>query len=103
MPLISVRNIVTFILSGLCFLLLSACQGETKKATVTTESLGAPLTATTPNPSPSVDPRVTDLNRIVPGKEAPDFALENINNQVVRLSDFRGKKNVILVFYRGHF
>jgi len=33
------------------------------------------------------------------GEEAPDFALRDQNNQVVRLSDFRGRKNVLLVFY----
>lgn len=33
------------------------------------------------------------------GEVAPDFVLKNQNNQEVRLSDFRGKKNVLLVFY----
>ena len=33
------------------------------------------------------------------GVEAPDFVLKDQNNQEVRLSDFRGKKNVLLVFY----
>lgn len=32
---------------------------------------------------------------------APDFALTDLNNQTVRLSDFLGRKNVILVFNRG--
>ena len=33
------------------------------------------------------------------GQEAPDFALKDQDGQVRRLSDFRGKKNVMLVFY----
>jgi peroxiredoxin (alkyl hydroperoxide reductase subunit C) len=33
------------------------------------------------------------------GQEAPDFALKDQDGQVRRLSDFRGKKNVLLVFY----
>jgi peroxiredoxin len=33
------------------------------------------------------------------GAEAPDFLLKDQNNQEVRLSDFRGRKNVLLVFY----
>jgi len=33
------------------------------------------------------------------GAEAPDFVLKDQNNQEVRLSDFRGTKNVLLVFY----
>jgi peroxiredoxin len=33
------------------------------------------------------------------GAEAPDFELKDQNNQPVRLSDFRGDKVVLLVFY----
>jgi peroxiredoxin len=33
------------------------------------------------------------------GAEAPGFVLKDQNNQDVRLSDFRGKRNVLLVFY----
>ena len=33
------------------------------------------------------------------GAQAPDFVLKDQNNQEVRLSDFRGAKNVLLVFY----
>ncbi len=33
------------------------------------------------------------------GATAPDFVLKDQNNQEVRLSDFRGRKNVLLVFY----
>ncbi|MGC5052925.1 peroxiredoxin [Micromonospora sp. DT48] len=33
------------------------------------------------------------------GAEAPDFVLKDQNNQQVRLSDFRGRRTVLLVFY----
>jgi len=33
------------------------------------------------------------------GDHAPDFALPNQNGKAVRLSDFRGKKAVVLAFY----
>ncbi|GGO17141.1 peroxiredoxin [Micromonospora parathelypteridis] len=33
------------------------------------------------------------------GAEAPDFVLKDQNNQEVRLSGFRGKRTVLLVFY----
>lgn len=33
------------------------------------------------------------------GAAAPDFVLKDQNNQEVRLTDFRGVKNVLLVFY----
>lgn len=32
---------------------------------------------------------------------APDFALPDIHGATVRLSDYRGKKNVVLVFNRS--
>ncbi len=37
---------------------------------------------------------------ITPGELAPDFALEDIEGNLVRLSDFRGKP-VLLDFLRG--
>lgn len=33
------------------------------------------------------------------GDAAPDFTLVDNNHNQVRLSDFRGKKNVVLAFY----
>jgi peroxiredoxin len=33
------------------------------------------------------------------GTEAPDFTLKNQNNELVTLSSFRGKRNVLIVFY----
>ena len=33
------------------------------------------------------------------GQEAPDFELSNQDRELVRLSSFRGEKNVVLVFY----
>ena len=32
---------------------------------------------------------------------APDFTLDNVEGQPVSLADFRGQKNVVLVFTRG--
>ncbi|MCG3120205.1 MAG: hypothetical protein ALAOOOJD_02830 [bacterium] len=32
---------------------------------------------------------------------APDFVLNDFANKPVRLADFRGRKNVLLVFNRG--
>jgi len=45
----------------------------------------------------------TDLDRIKVGEKAPDFTLENMDGKRVALSAYRGKKNVVLVFYRGHW
>lgn len=44
-----------------------------------------------------------DLTRVAVGGLAPDFALPSFSGDVIRLSDYRGRKNVVLVFYRGHW
>jgi cytochrome oxidase Cu insertion factor (SCO1/SenC/PrrC family) len=45
----------------------------------------------------------TDLERVKVGDAAPDFTLEAENGTPITLSQFRGNKYVILVFYRGHW
>ena len=45
----------------------------------------------------------TDLERIKIGDPAPDFTLQSQDGKNISLSDYRGKKNVVLVFYRGHW
>jgi cytochrome oxidase Cu insertion factor (SCO1/SenC/PrrC family) len=44
-----------------------------------------------------------DLDRIKVGQPAPDFTLEDIDGKQVSLSEFHGKKSVVLVFYRGQW
>jgi len=44
-----------------------------------------------------------DLERVQVGDLAPDFSVASLAGPVVTLSDFRGTKNVILVFYRGYW
>jgi peroxiredoxin len=34
-------------------------------------------------------------------KPAPDFALSDLGGNIIRLSDFRHKKHLLLVFNRG--
>lgn len=45
----------------------------------------------------------TDTSRVAVGMEAPDFTLEALSGPPITLSQFRGTRNVILVFYRGHW
>jgi len=54
-------------------------------------------------PKDGANLKPTDLERIKVGDPAPDFTLENMDGKRITLSDFRGKKNVVLVFYRGHW
>jgi hypothetical protein len=44
-----------------------------------------------------------DTGRVAVGDIAPDFTLESYDDGVITLSDYRGSKDVILVFYRGHW
>jgi cytochrome oxidase Cu insertion factor (SCO1/SenC/PrrC family) len=44
-----------------------------------------------------------DLDRVKIGDTAPDFSLENLDGKKISLSDFRGNKNVVLIFYRGQW
>ena len=37
------------------------------------------------------------------GDEAPDFTLPSTTDQKIKLSDFRGKKNVVLAFFPAAF
>jgi cytochrome oxidase Cu insertion factor (SCO1/SenC/PrrC family) len=44
-----------------------------------------------------------DTGRVAVGTVAPDFTLETKDGGIVTLSQFRGNKTVVLVFYRGHW
>ena len=44
-----------------------------------------------------------DLERVALGTIAPDFLLSSLSGEVETLSDARGEKDVLLVFYRGHW
>jgi cytochrome oxidase Cu insertion factor (SCO1/SenC/PrrC family) len=45
----------------------------------------------------------TDLKRVKVGDVAPDFTLESHEGKQISLSDYRGKKHVVLIFYRGRW
>lgn len=51
-----------------------------------------------PAPSPSPQPAAPKTHLKV-GQEAPEFALTDTEGKEVKLSDFKGKKNVVLAFY----
>jgi cytochrome oxidase Cu insertion factor (SCO1/SenC/PrrC family) len=43
------------------------------------------------------------MSKVELNTPAPDFTLTDFNGNEVSLSDFRGNKNVLLVFNRGFF
>lgn len=65
-----------------------------------TAALGA-QTALGPKDGRNLPP--ADLNRVQAGQPAPDFTLESRTGEAVTLSQFRGQKRVVLVFYRGQW
>lgn len=54
-------------------------------------------------PVDSVGLQPLDTGRVAVGTAAPDFTLEAKDGGTVTLSQFRGKKMIVLVFYRGHW
>lgn len=54
---------------------------------------GTPAPASKPAPTP------VPYDKLKVGDMAPDFTLPDLKNQKVKLSDFRGKSNVVLAFY----
>jgi hypothetical protein len=63
----------------------------------------APAQAPALGPVDGLDLPPTDLERVAIGELAPDFSLPSYHGDIVTLSDYRGEKNVVLVFYRGHW
>lgn len=54
-------------------------------------------------PKDSAKGPAADLTRVKVGDEAPDFTLEDQDAKPLTLSSYRGKKSVVLVFYRGYW
>lgn len=67
--------------------------------------LAAPLAAQSPRlgPADGHELPAVDTGRVRAGQAAPDFTLEALAGGTVTLSQFRGKKTVVLQFYRGHW
>ena len=52
-----------------------------------------------PAPSPTPAPTPVPYDKLKVGDIAPDFTLPDLAGKPVKLSDFRGKQNVVLAFY----
>ena len=62
----------------------------------------SPVSAQT-SPKDGDKQSATDLDRVKVGQPAPDFTLEDSEGKNISLADYRGQKNVVLVFYRGYW
>jgi hypothetical protein len=76
----------------------SACAPETEEGS---GGAAVPPGRLGPRDGPGLAP--TDLQRVAVGTPAPDFSLMTLDGDTVTLSDFRGRTDVVLVFYRGHW
>lgn len=86
--------------SGLATSVLLAGTALIVSAAAATAQAGLPATL---GPKDGAELPPTDTGRVAPGAPAPDFTLEAKDGGTVTLSQFRGRKNVVLVFYRGHW
>ena len=89
-------SVIAPLLVGLSLCGLSCQQagqtpGGSANASVANSAGGAQQAGAQPPAAPQTQLKV--------GDRAPDFALTDTEGQTVKLSDFRGKKNVVLAFY----
>jgi cytochrome oxidase Cu insertion factor (SCO1/SenC/PrrC family) len=77
-------------------LFTQACQRATETAA---NSSAANTTATAQQNNNSGGPPAPPKTSLQVGQPAPDFTLNDTDGNPVKLSDFRGRKNVVLAFY----
>jgi cytochrome oxidase Cu insertion factor (SCO1/SenC/PrrC family) len=65
--------------------------------------VGAPAAAQELGPKDGRDLPPTDTGRVALGAAAPDFTLQALDGRRITLSEYRGRMDVVLVFYRGHW
>jgi hypothetical protein len=85
-----------FLLLGLMGVFLTSCGGASAEGETPQEAVAL-------GPRDGQDLPPTNIERVAVGTLAPDFALQTLAGDTLVLSAFRGAKNVVLVFYRGHW
>jgi cytochrome oxidase Cu insertion factor (SCO1/SenC/PrrC family) len=81
---------------------LSVCSLSCQKAAQTNGNITSAKTAPSSNSASdrsASQPPAAPRTQLKVGDPAPDFTLTDTEGQQVKLSDFRGKKNVVLAFY----
>jgi len=96
---LSIRNLMVM---GSLLAVLPAC-GRNAEPGEESAARGQEVTPVTLGPKDGFDLPPTEVERVAVGSLAPDFSLRTLAGDTLTLSDFRGVKDVILVFYRGHW
>ena len=78
---------------------LAGCIGESDSAS----QAEAAIEEIVLGPADGHDLPATDLERVSAGDLAPDFTAMSSGGEPITLSGYRGQKNVVLFFYRGHW
>lgn len=101
------KRLLTVVLAlCLCALVAAACSPANPHR-ATPSVAATPQPTANPNPGTPMGPTPKPISTptaelIIPavGAEAPDFTLESVWGDPITLSEYRGHKNVVLVFYR---
>ena len=83
----------------LSFVLLLALSSAACAQQATQQQTPAPADKGQQAAAPAQQPPAAPKTHLKVGDPAPDFTLSNTKGEKVKLSDFRGKKNVVLAFY----
>lgn len=86
------------LVAGVVGLVGCAAQDEAQSEAMNEEPVEVVL-----GPADGLDLPGVELERVQAGQMAPDFTLASLAGPPVTLSGFQGTKNVVLVFYRGHW
>ena len=78
---------------------LSVCGLSCQRGAPPDANTAAVNAANAPAGAPASQPPAAPQTHLKVGDRAPDFELTDTEGQKVKLSDFRGKKNVVLAFY----
>ncbi len=89
--------LATPIVIGLSLFSLT-CQKSAQSEATSNRAMPVNTSVAATNSAASQPPVAPQTNLKI-GDQAPDFALTDTAGQPVKLSDFRGKKNVVLAFY----
>jgi peroxiredoxin len=94
---------------GIVYALSVSTPGPGSTATVPASTPGPAIASGAEAPNSSLSPDLSKvdayqfLDPVTVGKTAPDFTAKTADGKTIRLSDFKGKKNVVLAFYQGSF